>query len=114
MKKSNAFLTVALIPFFCLFACLSEIGYSDPFATGEQSTNTVFYMLNVEADIPDVYIYVNGNFMGNNHLETHFRSGNYKVEIKAAGYEPYTETVVLNHSWTIRAKMKPLSVPLVE
>ncbi len=109
MKIVKLFVLLSLALVASLTGCLYEKNYADPFSTGETGTAGNFFMLNIEADIPEVHIYVNGNFMGNKSVESHFISGTYKVEIKAAGYETYTEMVILNHSWTIRAQMKKLS-----
>lgn len=115
MKKSLKIGIIALLCVMAFSGCLTTYNASqnanpNPFQSGEVSTEGQYFMLYVSADIPDVHIYVNGNFMGNGSIESHFKSGTYRVEIRAAGYETYEEVVILHQAWTIVAKMRPLEV----
>lgn len=104
--------TLLLLIFLFLTACVSIQNNgqgANPFKSGHTDTSGQIYKLFLSANIPDVKIYINGNFMGSKSLKTHFRAGSYKIEVKAKGYKTWTQDLLLNQSWTIIAKMVPLT-----
>ena len=98
-----------LLSFFLLSSCLtiSSVTGEDenPFDGNENSIKSGLIKLHIYADIEDVNIYIDGNYMGKNDITHFFKADVYKIEIKSAGYETYEETINLDKVYTVFAKM---------
>lgn len=106
MKKF--FILSVLISCFIAFhvSCVSSVN-PNPFKSGYQSSEGSLYKLVITTNVPGAHIYVNGNFMGNGYLATHFRSAVYRIEVKAKNYNDWVYNLNLNQSWTLNVKMVP-------
>lgn len=115
--KKRVIIALVLSVFLFLTACATTQNNGqgpNPFQSGDVENSGQMYKLFLSADIPNVKIYINGNYMGSRKIATHFRAGSYKIEVKAKGYKTWTQDLLLNQSWTIVAKMVPETEAVVE
>lgn len=108
MKKILV-LSILIVSFIAFnVSCVSSVN-PNPFKSGYQSSEGSLYKLIINTNLPDAHIYINGNFMGNGYLSTHFRSAIYRIEIKAKNYQDWVYNLNLTQSWTLNVKMVPES-----
>ena len=66
------------------------------------------YQLQVSANAPGATVLINGSSQGNAPVDLTLRAGEYDLVVRAAGYEDFVSTVVLNRDRAVSAELQPL------
>ncbi len=92
---------------FLTFSCITTNAGSAAQDTVSFNRSHNLYVLEVNTNVEDAHIYIDGNFMGNQSIELQYRAGVYMVEISHPSYQPYKEAVTLNRSTQIKVNLLP-------
>jgi hypothetical protein len=100
---------------------LSAPGYEDYFIEMVIRGNMNFdaqmekalYTLSVNASVRGAKVLINGKTVGSVPFRKEYAGANYKIQVEAAGYQPFNQTVNLNKDINITAQLVPVNFNLV-